>query len=721
MSSPLLLLLPLLLLAPGVATVQLLRKRLVRPLDLLEQVLVAFVSGALLNSWWALVLAEFGRFSLTPFALIILLSTLAIFFAAWRSTNRSHNRPPRPTVYSGLALLLLIAAAALSIPASQYFIGGRDHGIYIHTGINIAKQGGILINDSVLSELPGSLQSVVVKPEVNTWKAGLPGPWSEGQRLAGFTIRDTAAGTVAPHAFHLYPALIAVFAAVGGPALALYATLYAGLTALLAIYLVARRVAGERVGVLLLILLVSNAAQLWYLKTPSAEILVMCLFWTGLWALQRSRVNDVVSLALFAGLCFGAIHLTKLDMLLVPIGLVAYWGVRWLRAQLTRADWVSIVAYFALALHAVLHAFFISTIYFVDHLVRAIFPDFLAEPLAAAADGLTYPSDILARIVAQNGQPMLLFVGAALLGLLFLRLLRPLIGRLINAVAPYERWLRLPVVLLIGVWIALQLGTLFQVGLPSTSAFFISRLYLTRIGLVVGMFGFVWLALLVREQPQRLAMWMLFINTFYLFVLGAQAAPDQFWVARRMVPIVFPALMLAGLWAVDDGAQRLLKRVKLPAVTAWVALLGFVAVMLLGFAPHSRAQVGFVEWDGLYGQLERVSAEFQPNDILLIEESGPAYFFTLPLWQIFDHTVFQIVPDKVDDPQLADAVAHWRSRGRRVIWLHESQRTLPEWVLQSAQPTASHRITAPRMEQPKDRIPRTPNTYDIVIELHQFK
>src|SRR5690606_38108177 len=97
--------------------------------------------------------------------------------------------------------LLLIIAVFLSGRPSEYIVGGRDHGVYVNTGIHIAKTGAILVYDSDITAVPETLRPVLVWPETRTYQAGFPGPWSEGQRLSGLTIRDTAAGIYLPHAF----------------------------------------------------------------------------------------------------------------------------------------------------------------------------------------------------------------------------------------------------------------------------------------------------------------------------------------------------------------------------------------------------------------------------------------------------------------------------------------------------------------------------------------
>ena len=716
------LLLPFLLLAPGIGLTAILRKRLAEPLSLLEQALVTLAGGGLLTTWLSLILAEFGRFSLPTLSILVTALTLTFLYIARRSPQVDTPTRAQTSTFDYLAVGLIGIAFLLSIPANQYFIGGRDHGVYIHTGIHIAQHGSILFEDNVLHNLPNDLHEAVINPDIETWIPGFPGPWSEGQRLAGFTLRDAEAGIVAPHGFHFYPALIAIFAATGGPKLALYATLYAGLTALLAVYLVVRRSVGQRVGILLLFLLICNVAQQWYLSTPSAEILAMLAFWTGLWALLRTQANPhSLLLNMFAGFCFGAVHLAKLDMLLIPFALTAYWGFIWLRRSLTRAQITSIITYLLISTHAVLHGFFIATIYFLDHVVRSIFPDFLAEPLAAAADGLPYPNDILSNLIAQQGIVLLLIAAAALVSAILLRLLQPLLSNLLDRLIPFERWLRCVLIFLIGIWLTGQLAALMQPETSVINAFFLNRLYLTRIGLLAGMFGFIWLAIVVRTPAQTLLVWMLFANSAYLFVVGAQTAPDQFWSARRFVPVVFPALLLAGLWAVENGTAWLIKRLNLPNGLTWLPLAGLVLILLAGFAPHVQPQLGFTEFENVYPQLEAVSAELTSSDILLFEASGPAYLFGLPLWQTFGHTVFQIEQRNANDPRLDAAVQHWQDEGRNVYWLKIPELELPEWVRNSAEITTTHRIITSVMEQPRDRIPHTANIYDLTIQLYRFR
>ncbi|MCP5100590.1 MAG: hypothetical protein GY943_34000, partial [Chloroflexi bacterium] len=192
----------------------------------LEWLFLVIVTGLAWVSWVSLLLAEFERFSLPLLAIILLIGSGVIVGWAVRNGRSYHHITPftweKPSIGT---MLLLGLAIALSPQPFEYIVGGRDHGVYVNTGVHIVRSDGILVYDETITAVPATSRDVLIKPETRLLQAGFPGPWSEGVRLTGLTIRDADEGIYLPHAFHLYPALIAVFYAVGGIQMALSTTM----------------------------------------------------------------------------------------------------------------------------------------------------------------------------------------------------------------------------------------------------------------------------------------------------------------------------------------------------------------------------------------------------------------------------------------------------------------------------------------------------------------
>ncbi len=209
----------------------------------LESVFICLLGGTAVTSWLSFTLAELSLFSLPLLlALVLLLSGLGIGWAIRQNRLRTAWTGLRWHWPDGVVGLLLLVAIVLSGRPSEYIVGGRDHGVYVNTAIYIAKTGRIIVVEPEIESIPSELRATLVWPETRTYQAGFPGPWSGGrQSVSGLTIRDTAAGVYLPHAFHLYPALIALFFAIGGMPMALFTTMFLALLGSLAIYLTAAR------------------------------------------------------------------------------------------------------------------------------------------------------------------------------------------------------------------------------------------------------------------------------------------------------------------------------------------------------------------------------------------------------------------------------------------------------------------------------------------------
>ncbi len=672
-------------------------------------------------SWLGILLAETGLFSLPLLLGVVIGGSLIV--GTWAIRNGRSPNPFRRTRFqpvSLLALPILALAVWLSPQPFEYINGGRDHGLYVNTGIHIAQTGGILIHDADLTAVPPASRPLLTNPETSVTPKIVPGPWSQGQRLPGLTIRSLADGIIAPHAFHLYPVWIAIFYAIGSLGWALYATVALGLLGALSLYAAAARLFGQPVGLLAFFLLIISLAQVWYTQSPSAEILLQPLFWGGLLAFSLLLATGDRYTAVLAGLSFGLMHFTKLDTIFIPLILLLFFLYRWFRGRCQPGFKTFIITYSLVALHAALHAFFIAAIYFLDQMTRVLLPDFLAQIVVNAANGYPNPADILRRLAAQNAG----FIVAGLVGLGFLlwtaRRFRTAVGR---QLARAERRAHIGLGLIaaglgaamIGVYLIQSFHPVAQLANPWQFLTF-SGWYLTPLGLLLGVVGLAQVGAGRRQNRPSLnfAWLMLAGNVLPLFLLGAGTFPDQFWAIRRFVPIVLPAFILFAatvLWNLVPRRRAQWAGALLP--------LGLAGAIVMGQGLNLRPFLRFTDYKGLTTQVAQLAASFPPDAVLLFERSDPANRVTAPLWLIFNWTVFSLEPEAIEDPALLPAVEKWTADGRSIFWLGTNGATPPEQAGLSLSYESVQTLAVPLAEGPVGRLPQSVGLYLATFDVHR--
>jgi len=707
--------LAMLVLIPGLACWLALGRTLKRHVCLAEALFLILLAGVATVSWPALLLAELGWFSLPILSVLVAATSLGLAaWAIWRRHGLDAFRGLRIELPS-LALLGIIGLAVL-LPSQpfEYILGGRDHGVYVNTGVNIARTGSIIFQDAELAALPAESQHAVILPQVSVNRAGLPGPWSEGLRLPGLALRNLEQGIIVPHALHLYPVWIAILYTIGGLPFALWTTFLFSLLGTLGVYFAGRRLFGQAVGLLAAFLLVISVGQMWYARYPSAEIVVQFFFWAGLYTFVLMLTTRSRYAAFLAGVSLGLIHLTKLDIVFVPVVFLLFLTYLWLRGRFHRNYWFFAVPYTLLLLHAGVHAFFISTVYTVDHVVRVLLPRFMAQALVRAADSHPYPLDILGRLLSQNsGAITFTVLTIALLIFLVIRF-RTILSKTLEALNHYGRLIRGTLVL------GLTLCALYAYFVqphrraPSFSPLVMVGWYVAPLGILLGTAGLLQVVGESSEEEKGLAWLMVLGNVVPLLIMGSRTAPDHFWAIRRFVPVVIPAFFLFAGYVVWQLVPKNLAR--------WprsILPLGLATVLTINCWQAARPLARVVEYDGMIEQVSRFANSFPPQAVLLFEQSDAGNRVTAPLWLIFDKTVFMITQEATGDPSLAMAIQTWQAEGRDVYWIStegKSPDTLAGFVPDYL---STHVLAAPLVETPVGYLPSRVGEYATALDVHR--
>jgi hypothetical protein len=637
--------------------------------DGLAWLLASLALGTAVIGWLALLLAEAALFSPATVALIWLLLMVTLLLSNWRRDRDFWHRVPwRRAPAEGLPLprplpawrlssrserLLLsgwlIVAGWLFFRPHEFIVGGADAGVYVNLSASIAKTGSILIEDSTLAALDPALYPALLRP--------LPAPEAAPYYLLpGFYVTADTPGLITPQFYPLHPVWQAVAYSLSGVRGAL---LMSGLWALLgclALYLVARQMAGREVALLVLAALSLNALQVWFARYPTTETLTQFLLWTGVWSLGAwlSGRQPLALWGFLAALSWGQLFLVRIDtyfLLAIPllIALFLWWSGRWQKVH----AWL-FMPLALLTLHSFVHALWQSSPYFYN-----IFG---------------YGLSLLRR-------SWLLPVASLLLAVVGL----VVAGRIPYRAQLWQRWQRplLASVIILLVTLALYGWFVRPYSgdvLPAWADWYGGRTIahydhenLLRLGWYLSPAG-IWLAvvgacLMVWQVNRRTAVILVVgIGFSLLYLWRIQANPHQIYAMRRYVPAVMPFFILAAAYGAGwfYGQQR--------GGLRWLGLL-LAVVWLAGVGWSARGFVGQVDYRGVIGQVAELNSGLAPASILIFNDPTPVGAgdeIGTPLQFLHGHTVYKLHDaGALDLERLMAAVRQWQHDGRTVYWVGE--------------------------------------------------
>src|SRR5688572_9949185 len=114
----------------------------------------------------------------------------------------------RPSWTMVLPIGLIILGLWRFFPVSEYVMGGKDPGVYVNEGIQIAQRGTLAITDHAIAAVPRFALGLFYKSEYREeyYSAG----------FMGFFIQDPPSGRVIGQFPHLFPSSMAIGYGVNG-------------------------------------------------------------------------------------------------------------------------------------------------------------------------------------------------------------------------------------------------------------------------------------------------------------------------------------------------------------------------------------------------------------------------------------------------------------------------------------------------------------------------
>ena len=521
--------------------------------------------------------------------------------------------PPRWSAAIPAALIALGAWMYFAAPAAEYVIGGRDPGVYISEGIQIAQRQSLVTTDSVAAAVPASARDLFFPSSSS--------PTYYSLRFMGFHLRDPDLGTVTGQFPQGYPIWIAIGYGLDGLTGTRRVTAWWAILGVLAVYFAATRLVGRLPAAAAAGLLCVHVIQTWYARYPNSEIVTQALVFAALLAHAYAHEDADEFFGPVAGCLLGLALFTRLPVVLI-VGVVIAASllphVKGRRGRMTflvtLAAWsIAAGAYYATQLapyteRPISYAQYLEPI----HLL------FLAAG-AAAVTALLWASRKPAVAAATRTLLPAALIASVLSGGLYALFFREPGGHLGPADAHSVR--------------------------------IFAGLYFTSIGFGLALAGY---AMLVWRSFWRAPALILVITALTtVFFYKTRIWAEHFWLARRFLTEILPgasifasAAMFAPLWL--NGAW--LDSRKWSRVAFSVA--GILAALLLGhrYLSASLPIRHHVEYADLIPRLERLAAGFSDNDLVLVESrvASDLHALALPLSYIYARNVLVLSDSRPD-------------------------------------------------------------------------
>ena len=551
-----------------------------------------------LTRWSLAAIAGLGIVSLIAAMLGIFVPVVVLPCAAIATFSIARLLPratigPVPWAVAVCLLSLMGAIAALGVSSPhEHIFATRDSGTYVATATWIASTSGLSmdVGDAVFTDLPVGYATV-----------GFP------------STGDNAA--LQPQFLHLFPSLLAIVVSVGGPLTAIYwlNPLIAAI-GILAVFTLTREVTSKSwMGLLAAVLIALTMPFIYYSRAPFSETLTLTLVFGGLWALSHALRDASLSFATGAGILFGVVMMTRIDGIVILLGLVLFRTIHLLgspageegRGQETTSrvmERVISVTTIMLAL-AMLDLTAFSLQYLVDHgkLIGLVVAAILLLTVIGRQATRWSPAynrhrDRFADVLA---------TGTGLY-LLYAWILRPLVEAPTRsdiygiqglqqaagvAVEPLRSYGELSVR-----WLTWYLG------IPLVLAGLVGLVVLTR-------------RLIARGGQLTGPLTAVAVTSTVLYIFRPSINPDHIWAMRRFLPVVLPAVIVIALLAtVGSGLGS---RRWVPAVTAAAVLLFAIPLLV------TTARAGLSpEFEDAGQHLSRACERLGSNAIVLFVGEG---------------------------------------------------------------------------------------------------
>jgi hypothetical protein len=603
-----------------------------------------------------------------------------------RSRLRLGREAARPTWTALLPLGIAVFSASVivSVPPSEYVMGGKDPGTYFNEGIQIAQRGSLVTTDAIVASIPAPFRPLFLRDRGDAYY--------HSNRFMGFFVLDPGAGTVVGQFPHLYPAWIAIAYGVNGLSGARWVSAFWAVLGVLAVYFAGARILGRTAAAAGAALLGMHVLQIWYARYPNAELVFQALVFAALLAYVRAHADDDGFFAPVAAILFVlgfAAHVTG------ALAIAAIVGV----SVLGRLEGQRMRPWFLVPLAA-------GSAIAVAYLATTL-PPYFAVPLG-------FVRNLPAGPMAFSG---VLAVAAVLLWRVASR---PAPAAVLQVWLP--RALTAVVMVLAGyalMWRSAG-GLLAQHDADSLRTFV--GFYLFPVGFAAALVGFALVSLRFGTTAPLLVVFAAFAFAFFYKI---RIVPEHFWAGRRLLAVILPgSILLAAAAASSEVAAtgRLAWIDRQPMRTVRIAV-GTLLIVVMGwqFARATQPIRRHVEYAGLIPRLEKLASTFQNDDLVLVEarNASDVHVLALPLAYIYARNVLVLADVDPDKRAFRDFMLWARTRYKRIFFMGGGGTELLSRTMK-IDALAGDRFQIPEYESALNAYPRAVRAKEFDFGIYEF-
>ena len=636
-----------------------------------------------LSSTVALGLAAMEQYTFERLLSVNLAVCLVVTLLA-RGRLRLDTDAPRPGLKALAPLVLIGLGLWLYFPSAEYIIGGKDPGVYMNEGIQIAQRGSLLTHDPQVESLPPSSRDLFIPRRDNESYYGL--------RFMGYFVTDPSAGTVVGQFPHLYPVWIAIGYGIHGLTGARQVIGIWAILGVLALYFVGTRAVGTLPALAGSALLTVHVAQVWFSRYPNSELVLQAMLFAALLAFARSHVDG--------DRFFGPVAATLLGLsLFVRLPAVLAWAAVGGASLAGLFDgrrprlgfigpalvWIGLATWYFVT---TLAPYAEQPIRFVRNL----------QTIHLVLLGLSF-AGVAALLAAARSETLRVKVR---------RWLPVAISSVVILAAAYAYFLRTP---------GGRLAAHDALALRTYAAY-----YLSPYGLVAALVGF---ALLVRRSFWQNPALILSVAAFSLFFFyKIRVVPEHFWMARRFLPVILPMSTLligtAAFWGI--GARwPSARREQIRFVGRLVIGLAFVGLLGQQYLAASRPILGHVEYAGVIPRLEELANRFDDEALLIVESRAASdlHVLALPLAYIYARNVLVLSDSRPDKLAFLEFLTWARTQYRDIFFMGGGGTDLLSGVV-SVTPIGSERFQVPEYQSLFNAYPRAVSQKEFDFGIYRF-